>query len=179
MCSTVDDILPIQSPFSHLLGNFWFQPCTWNKTSFSARRSHLHTHVLTVFRYGVQTIFQHCVSGGTPASAVRTLHWTRRELGLRAVWYDAAHVRSKPCTNLCAFSTTPLDLDSYHGVPVTTVPSGLVSSMLVLLVHRLRVIQPKLAMSWCVCSVVSCRKYTNGKTREGRACAAGAQPTGA
>ena len=73
----------------------------------------------------------------------RTPHCTRGELGLSVVWHlfsvDATQVRSKPCSNWCAFSTSPLDLGS-HKVAFPSRPFRLVSpaspqsSMLALLV---------------------------------------------
>ena len=82
-----------------------------------AQRSHLRTLVLAVFCTVSYHLPRWC------------LEWDSSQLGLNVVWYrfsiDATQVRSKHCNNWCAFSTSALDLESYRGLPVTTVCSWL------------------------------------------------------
>ena len=116
-CSSINGILPIQSPFSHLLGNVWFQPCTWNRTvSRSTSIAPPHSRPRG-FLYGVNPS-SNMVYLVRRQPQCRTLHCTRRELGLRVsfgtVSPAATQVRSKPCTGWCAFSTSPLDLACRH-----------------------------------------------------------------
>ena len=97
------------------LGKLLVRALHGTELCLSARRSRLRTRVLAVFLSDVnpssKTVYRVRLE-----QKCRTPHCTSGELGVSVVWYrfsiDATQVRSKPCTNRCAFSTSPLDLES-------------------------------------------------------------------
>ena len=78
--SSVDDILPIQRFFSHLMGSFWFRPSTWNRTASHSSAIAPPYSRPPRFLYGVNPFSKMVSSSGTPAAVPHTaLHeWRAR-----------------------------------------------------------------------------------------------------
>ena len=98
---------------SHLLGNFWIKPCTWKRTISPQLSTRTSVFATSKFCVRCQPICQDGVSRKTPRLCRAPL-CTRSEFGLSYIW-------SRFSFDWCAFSTSPLDLESCRDLPVTTV----------------------------------------------------------